>query len=464
MKYSEILFGVLRIPIDIIAALGGLLVAYRLREAGIDLLPSIQLLTVSANLPSFPDYIWRFAGPTAGLYVLILAVSGLYTLKITLGPWREIARIIWASVVWLAIIMGWFFLIQRQLFFSRVLLLQATLLVTLLTVFGRMAMLLVQRSCLKRGIGVRRVASFGSHQLTPQVLDVLQADPRFRYVTHLTDLADLTKEQTRAPIDLVLHTDPHPTSDDTNTLINYCRAQHVGYAFLPPLFLDVPHQLVIGRLGLTPILQFQPTPLDGWGRVFKRIADAVGGALLLIVLSPLLLLIAILILLMMGWPLFYVSRRVGQFGRCEIPTIKFRTMVVDADARKHEIATMSHRGDGPLFKVHNDPRITPLGHVLRRWSLDELPQLLNVIVGQMALVGPRPHLPEEVMRYAESQRRVFAVRPGITGLAQVSGRSNLKFEDEVRLDMQYIEEWSPLLDLWILWRTIFVVIGGRGAD
>jgi lipopolysaccharide/colanic/teichoic acid biosynthesis glycosyltransferase len=139
-------------------------------------------------------------------------------------------------------------------------------------------------------------------------------------------------------------------------------------------------------------------------------------------------------------------------------------MIEHADHEKEYLQTQSHRTDGPLFKVKNDPRVTRVGKFLRRFSLDELPQLWNVLKGDLSLVGPRPHLPEEVARYTDFQRRVFAVKPGITGLAQISGRSDLKFEDEVRFDLQYIEEWSPWLDLFIFWRTVWVVLRGKGAD
>jgi len=135
-------------------------------------------------------------------------------------------------------------------------------------------------------------------------------------------------------------------------------------------------------------------------------------------------------------------------------------MVQGADKQKQILQQKNERSDGPLFKIKDDPRVTRIGKVLRRFDLDELPQLFNIILGQMSLVGPRPHLPEEVDRYTLFQRRVFAVKPGMTGLAQVSGRSTLKFAEEVRLDLQYIEEWSVLLDLWILWRTVFVVLRG----
>jgi len=138
--------------------------------------------------------------------------------------------------------------------------------------------------------------------------------------------------------------------------------------------------------------------------------------------------------------------------------------VKNADALKGRLMAQNERNDGPLFKMRNDPRITPFGKFLRRWTLDEFPQLINVLLGQVSLVGPRPHLPSEVQKYSLEQRRVFAVKPGMTGLAQTSGRSDLGFEEEMKLDLRYIEEWSLLLDLWILWRTMFTVLSRKGAD
>lgn len=200
------------------------------------------------------------------------------------------------------------------------------------------------------------------------------------------------------------------------------------------------------------------------GRVWKRLFDLIGSFLLLIIFAPLLLIIAFLILLLSGWPIFYVSHRTGQYGREKVSLLKFRTMIKGADDQKGSLLPQSHRTDGPLFKVKDDPRVTTIGKLLRRFSIDELPQLLNVLVGHLSLVGPRPHLPDEVARYGSWHKRVLTVRPGITGLAQVSGRSNLPFDEEVRLDLRYIEEWSLSFDVWILWRTLFVVVFGRGAD
>jgi lipopolysaccharide/colanic/teichoic acid biosynthesis glycosyltransferase len=138
-------------------------------------------------------------------------------------------------------------------------------------------------------------------------------------------------------------------------------------------------------------------------------------------------------------------------------------MVCDAQNMKEQLVHLNERTDGPLFKVKHDPRVTCVGRVLRRYSLDELPQLLNVILGQMSLVGPRPHEPGEVARYDDASRRLLTIKPGITGLAQISGRSALKFADEVRLDMYYVENWSPFLDVQILLKTPAVVLSGREA-
>lgn len=462
MKRSEIILGLIRIPLDILASIGALVLAYQLRTANIDLLPNVQFITQDAQLPLLSYYLSQFVLPWTVVYVAVLATLQLYSLRTTLGPWREIGRVILGSIVWVALIMGWFFLVQRQLFFSRILLVHATIFITVFSLAGRTVILLIQRTLLTRGVGVRHVVSCGSLPLSPTVRQFVMDDPRYRYDGHIETEGNLLS-LSMLP-DLILHTDPNPGSEMTATLIDYCRSHHIGYAFLPPVFADVPHQLSFGSIGLVPMLRFEPTPLDGWGRVCKRLGDIVVGSTLLILLSPILALTMLAIIVSCGFPVFYVSRRVGQYGRETVRVLKFRTMCRDADAMKKDLTHLSHRTDGPLFKIKDDPRVTPIGRFLRRFSIDELPQLINVVLGNLSLVGPRPHLPEEVERYQDKHRRVFTVRPGVTGLAQISGRSNLPFEEEVKLDMRYIEDWSIGLDLWILWRTFFVVVFGRGAD
>jgi lipopolysaccharide/colanic/teichoic acid biosynthesis glycosyltransferase len=160
-------------------------------------------------------------------------------------------------------------------------------------------------------------------------------------------------------------------------------------------------------------------------------------------------------------PALFTQVRVGKDGRA-FRIYKFRTRVVDAEQRKAELLA-SNDTDGVLFKLRNDPRVTSIGAHLRRWSIDELPQLLNVFLGDMSLVGPRPALPDEAERYAEHVHRRLVVKPGLTGLWQVNGRSDLSWDESVRLDLRYVENWSFALDLQILWKTIFVLVGRSGA-
>lgn len=191
----------------------------------------------------------------------------------------------------------------------------------------------------------------------------------------------------------------------------------------------------------------------------KRLFDIILASILLVIATPLLLLVALWIRLDDGGPVFFHQIRIGRDGR-PFPCFKLRTMVVDAEAR---LAEMQAREGHVLFKDANDPRITRPGRLLRRLSIDELPQLLNVLRGEMSLVGPRPPLPTEVEQYETDMLRRLNVRPGITGLWQVSGRSDLSWEDTVRLDLYYVDNWSLIQDLLILARTVSAVFSSRGA-
>ncbi|MFC4058462.1 sugar transferase [Planomonospora corallina] len=227
-----------------------------------------------------------------------------------------------------------------------------------------------------------------------------------------------------------------------------------------PALMDVagPRTSIRPVAGL-PLLHVDHPELVGVRRVLKSLSDRVGAGLLLVVLLPLLLALALAVRMSGPGPVLFRQTRVGR-GGAEFTIYKFRTMVSDAERRK--IALVSDDG-GVLFKIRHDPRVTPLGAWLRRHSLDELPQLINVVRGDMSLVGPRPPLPEEVARYGDDVRRRLVVRPGMTGLWQVSGRSDLSWEESVRLDLRYVENWSLMLDLQILWKTWSAVARGAGA-
>ena len=195
--------------------------------------------------------------------------------------------------------------------------------------------------------------------------------------------------------------------------------------------------------------------------VLKRAIDVAVCGLGLLILSPLFLLITVAVLLDDGWPVFFGQKRSGEDGR-EFTCWKFRTMIRDAEAVREQLEA-ENEASGPVFKIKRDPRITGVGNFLRRTSLDELPQLWNILRGEMTLVGPRPPMPAEVAEYTSRQRGRLAARPGLTCLWQISGRSLIGFDRWVEMDLDYVERRSLGLDLWILLRTVPAVLSGRGA-
>jgi exopolysaccharide biosynthesis polyprenyl glycosylphosphotransferase len=230
----------------------------------------------------------------------------------------------------------------------------------------------------------------------------------------------------------------------------------------PDLF---PHRIArmeIDEFDGTPLLTFTTTPAEDWPLFSKRAMDVLGSALFLISFSWLYAIIALLIKWTSQGPVFYKQERAGINGR-RFMFYKFRSMVMNADKKVADLAHLNEM-DGPVFKIKNDPRVTPVGRFLRKYSLDELPQMWNVLKGDMSLVGPRPPLPSEVKKYDSWHRRRLSIRPGLTCLWQVQGRNAIDFRRWMELDLAYIDNWSLALDLKILLKTIPAVLGGRGAS
>ncbi|WP_155342082.1 sugar transferase [Acrocarpospora corrugata] len=232
--------------------------------------------------------------------------------------------------------------------------------------------------------------------------------------------------------------------------------------FVAPALMDVAGpRISIRPVAGMPLLHVEHPEFEGTKHIMKNLFDKVLASAVLLVAAIPMLVIAVLIRTTSEGPALFRQARIGRGGK-EFRVLKFRTMVQNAEHLKRQL-TDDNEFDGVLFKMRNDPRITRVGGVLRRFSLDELPQLLNVLRGEMSLVGPRPPLPEEVAQYGEDVRRRLVVKPGMTGLWQVSGRSDLTWEESVRLDLRYVENWSLILDLQILWKTWSVVRSGNGA-
>jgi exopolysaccharide biosynthesis polyprenyl glycosylphosphotransferase len=246
------------------------------------------------------------------------------------------------------------------------------------------------------------------------------------------------------------------------TIVRHCEEQGIIVRIQTETFkLQVARSYVDDLQGV-PVMTIQSGPADGWQLVMKRLIDIVGSAALLLALAPVFAVVGLLIRLDSPGPIFFAQERVG-FNKRRFRMLKFRTMV-DGSDQQQQILEHLNEVEGPVFKIKNDPRITRLGRFLRRFSIDELPQLINVFKGEMSLVGPRPLPVRDVTRIdAQWHKRRFSIKPGITCLWQVNGRSNIGFDDWVRLDLDYIDKWSLGLDLLILLKTIPAVFKGPGA-
>ena len=230
---------------------------------------------------------------------------------------------------------------------------------------------------------------------------------------------------------------------------------------MPNFFQLTKNQMQVERLDGIPLITTRSVSIAGWNFFVKRALDVTLATVLLVVGLPFAALIALCVRFSSPGPIFYSQTRIGRNGQ-PFKILKFRSIIADAEEQLDDIADLNE-ASGPLFKMRDDPRRTPLGSFLRRFSLDELPNLVNVLRGEMSLVGPRPNVPEEVAQYKEWHRKRLSVSPGMTGLWQVSGRSDLTFDEMVLLDIYYAENWSLTLDLGIMLRTLPKVLGGEGA-
>ncbi|MBU0668132.1 sugar transferase [Patescibacteria group bacterium] len=337
---------------------------------------------------------------------------------------------------------------------------------------------MIENALLKANIGKRNLLFIGNNVVTETLYERMKKDPKYRIVGLLgmhtngsirnlgsiDNLADIVKKY---KVEEILQTTSGLSKTQAEDILEFCRENHLAYSFVPDLLAMHKTNVEIRTQSGIPIIKMKPTPLDGWGRVIKRGFDTLGALVGLILLSPIFLLTAIAIKLDSKGNIFFKYlddgsrvKRVGQHGKL-FNFYKFRTMHPGThNLRYTRLAEKNARKGSPLVKIKDDPRITRTGRFLRKTSIDELPQLVNVLKGEMSLVGPRPHLPEEVAKYAVHHKFVLTIKPGITGLAQISGRSDLDFEEEMRLDTYYIENWSLWMDIVILFKTFGVFFKG----
>jgi exopolysaccharide biosynthesis polyprenyl glycosylphosphotransferase len=278
-----------------------------------------------------------------------------------------------------------------------------------------------------------------------------------------TSISDLVRLLHELSINTVILNGKHTFFGQIEKAIQACEIEGVEAWLVADFFQTQISRTSFDEFYGRPVLVFRSAPEASWQGVAKQLLDFFGAFFLLVLVSPVLLLVGLMIKITSPGPIFFRQKRCGVNGH-PFTMLKFRSMVTNAEQRKEELRVLNEM-DGPVFKLTNDPRVTPIGRFIRKYSLDEFPQLFNVIRGEMSLVGPRPLPVDEVERFDDpAHRRRLSVKPGLTCLWQVSGRNNVKdFRDWVRLDLEYIDNWSIWLDIKILWLTIPVVVAGTGA-
>ncbi len=468
MKRSELFFSAIQVPVDFAMIVLATISAFAIRD-----IP--QILALKPKLYAFPfeSYI-KIVLIVVPFFILIYAIGGLYDIRVTRKFWRESARVFAATSITLVIIIVAIFL-KREWFSSRFIILAGWGLTVIYVSVARYLLQSIQKWLLiRKGIGVHRVFLIGGNEKLYQIKKLLKNNLGLGYrvigqigYVNLKKIKEIRKQK---GIDEIILGDPSIIDDQQEKLIDFCAINNITYRYIPTTLQT--SRFEIRMLDGEPLLEVRHTPLEGWGRILKRIFDITGSAALIILASPVMLAAAVAIKLGSQGPVIYKNERIGGDGK-KFYVYKFRYMKWEYSINKdnpdlekaleYEKKLIKERSvrQGPLYKIKNDPRKTKVGVFVERYSIDELPQLFNVIKGDMSLVGPRPHQKREVEKYHEYHRRLLTIRPGVTGMAQVSGRSDLDFENEYKMDLFYIENWSLWMDIVICLKTIGVLLRRR---
>ncbi len=422
-------------------------------------------------------------GPFAALLVIVSLLSYRFSAIYPYKPGRSLVEetyTIGTATTLAVVILSGINLIYEPLSYSRLLFLYTAVFVTLY--LGTSRFLIGQlRSYLRSyGIGVRQVLLVGAGDVGRMVMRTAVARPELGYqvvgflddnpVRGQTDIgpyralgptANFQQVIEQEIIDNVIICLPWESHEIIQQLVYTCEQKQIRAQIVPDYFHLTKNQVQVEDFNGIPLLSTRDLSIQGWNYIVKRTVDILLSALTVLLAWPVMAAIALAIRLDSPGAIIYQQTRIGKNGK-PFACYKFRSMVADADARRHEIDSFNE-ASGPLFKMRNDPRQTRVGRLIRRLSLDELPQIYNVMRGEMSIVGPRPNLPSEVDAYEEWHKKRLAASPGITGLWQVSGRSDLTFDEMVLLDIYYVENWSLALDLHILLRSVPAVLRARGA-
>lgn len=480
MKRSEIFFSLILIPIDALMILLGFIIAYYWRKYHGDIIAFWE----------FNDYI-KFVLYLLPAWIIVFGLEGLYNIKKSRQGVDEFFGIILAVSMGIMLVVAWLF-ISRTFFFSRLVILYTWILTIIFVVGARNIIRFIQRYLYRYQIGVRNVILVGNNEISYNICKYLQNNRGVGYKIEgiiktsntninsknnslkiLGSLKDINKILKEVKIDEIIFTESKISDETILKIMQLCEEKLITFCHAPNLYEVKTSNIDVSTLAGIPIIEFKRTPLDGWGRIIKRIIDIIGAIVGIIIFGPIMIIISILIKLDSPGPVIYKNERVRE-GCKKFFTYKFRSMKMEyctgldyggSKATKYEKRLIQEKNErvGPIYKILQDPRRTKIGRMIERTSLDELPQFFNVLLGNMSLVGPRPHQPCEVEKYLLWHKKVLRIKPGISGMAQISGRSDLNFDDEAKLDIYYIENWSLWLDIKIIVLTPLAVIKPRKA-
>ncbi len=474
MKRSELIFMFIQLPLDFVLLVMAGVTAYLVRFT-----PFFTALRAPQFVFEQTAYLSMVMVAALG-WIIIFAMAGLYRPDPNRKLADDLSRIVLACAAGLAAVTIFIFF-RGEFFQSRFIVLAASVLAVVLVSAGRIAMRLVRSILYRANIATKKVIIIGSENVSDVIRKVLVTRkglgyhvrahyPRFTKHTQ----QEIEEHHAKERVDEIIFTNPKAREEEVLDIVEFCTERHITFKYSADLFSTYVVNMDVSSIAGIPIIEMKRTRLDGWGRVTKRVVDVLLGLIFLIIASPFLLISAIAVLIETGSPVFYRNERVGYKG-VTFDTLKFRTMhqkycigsqfknSKEALEFEQQLIKQKNTKEGPLYKIKNDPRVTAVGRFLRWSSIDELPQLFNVLGGSMSLMGPRPHQPREVEQYERHHKAVHDIRPGITGLAQISGRSDLSFEEEIRLDTFYMEHWSLLMDAIILLKTPFILTRKRKA-
>lgn len=421
----------------------------------------------------------------APFWILIFAALGLYqptTYNRRLVEWGKIAV---GAFIGILLVIGWEYISDQHLFPARLVAAYALIASFILILFERELLRLIRSLLFYFGYGISRVLVIGDSSATRDIADNLSNTYKSGYkvvaiagpkkvippglnVRHFSTVDAALKKIREMRITTIIQTDLYDSAERNQLILGAAQVNHISYSFIPGEAEFYAGKNTVDVFLGYPMISVSQTPLIGWGAIFKQIFDAIVSLVLVIILSPIFVLLILLQLIFNPGPIFYISKRLSKFSE-PVRLIKFRSMSAKY-GKRDAAAEFREMGREDLAeeyeknrKVENDPRITWFGRFLRSTSLDELPQLFNALKGDLSLVGPRPILPQEAKFSPARTALLHSVKSGVTGLWQVSGRSNLSFEERIELELFYAQNWSFWLDIKILFKTLAVVFRRRGA-